>query len=349
MTSDWRVRRLLLAADASLACVDGESFYRSLQKQVTLTHEMLTQPAPDLDPQAAISAALESARNQPGRRRMLELSLVPLYDKPLLPDSGGEREFLWVFVIPVRITFAVDALDARPLELPGEAFDAQVVLNALHDSRSLQAPGTVRLFSCLWQREELSCIGSRAWARAFVHNELYDEPVAPPRAPLALHPEFPLNRTRSFYILGAARCVQGTKTLFSNERDPQFCDITAASLHERIAAAGIPLEDVCVFEAGSFATAYLVGESSWQSALHANLQDAREHGAVGASVQFPSPNHTEVYAWDESERKTLIAPASLTIEPKPEIVRTVFAVAQAAELKWCGSSSSQHNTVKLLH
>jgi hypothetical protein len=348
-TPNWRVRQLLQAAHASLACPDRASFYRSLQKQVELAQEMLAQTQERRDVETALDEALGATRDRPRLHRILELSLVPLYDKPLLPGTDGVREFLWLFAIPVHVTFSQNALAATPLELPASLFDVVPVLHALRASDCLRLDGPLRMFSGLWQREELLCLGPQTWARAFVHNELYDEPVAPARAGLLLHPDFPLNRTRNFYVLAAMRCPSGSAALFSHGQDESFRTSVAATVSEGLVSAGVGFDAVQAFEAGSFAVAYLTGERSWQSALLANLQDARANGATGVGVQFPSPDHVEVYVWDEQERRALLAPASLIVEPKPEVAQTVASVAQAAGLQWCGSSSSLHNTTPLLH
>lgn len=350
LAQDWPVRHILATAERSLACAELSGFFEVLGEQVQLVRSLLfgehAQGAHE-----ALAAALEAARARPRLRQALELALVPVYDKPLLPPAAGEpeRKFLWAFVVPVCVSFSEATLARAPFALPEGLLDAQELAATLRDSGHVPSVVPLRAFSGLWQREDIMAAGAQAWGMAAVHNELFG-PGAPAAGPIETGEGFPLWRSREFFALVTARVPVGTRRLFAPvARTQHFAQAASHCVRAGLQRAGLAVDAVQVFAPAPLAQAWLLGAQSWQAALQANLHDARKHGATGAFVRYPNPDYFEVVVSNGQGGEIAVAPAALALEPKLEVVRMLAQATRGARLAWTGAFSSAHATGALLH
>lgn len=344
---DWPLRHILARAERSLACTELSTFFGSLREQVELMQSLLfgEDPAGARD---ALAEALQAARHRPRLRQALELALVPLYDKPLLPRAGESPEFLWLFAVPVCVTFAEATLAAGSFALPADLFDGAALIAALRESGHVPSVVPLRAFSGLWQREDITSAGAQAWALTFVGNELF-EADAPSPGLVAVSELFPLHRSREFFVLAAARVPVGTRQLFAPvARTQRFRQAVGQCVRAGLERAGVAVESVQAFAPGPLAQAWLLSTQSWQAALQANLRDAAAHDAQEALVRYPGPDYFEVVVRNAQGRELAVTPPALALEPKLEVVRTLAHAARAARLVWSGSFTSVHTGGPLL-
>lgn len=345
---DWRTDRILQAAERSLACIDLPAFFESVREQVALTQSLLFGENSAAG-QRALARALEASRVRPRLRRALELALVPLYDKPLLPLATPGGEFLWLFGMPVCVTFSESALKAGSFALPGDLFEAAPVLEALRQSGHIDATVPLRAFSGLWQREDLTNAGPQTWATAFVGNELFATDVPVPGV-VSVSENFPLHRTREFFVLAAARMPAGTRHLLgAHAREQALREVTTQCVRAGLARAGVAVDRVQAYAPVALAHAYLLATPSWQDALQANLHDAAQCGATHAFVRFPNVDYFEVVVRNATGDTLALAPAACALEPRQALVSMLAQCAKTCGLTWSGSFSSLHPSTPALH
>jgi hypothetical protein len=344
---DWPLRHILATAERSLACTELSTFFGSLREQVEFLQSLLFGEDPS-GARDALAAALDAARHRPRLRQTLELALVPLYDKPLLPRVDDPPEFLWLFAVPVCVTFAETTLAAGSFALPADLVDGAELIAALRDSGHVPSVVPLRAFSGLWQREDLTGAGAQTWALTFVGNELFEADAPTPRV-VDVSEHFPLHRSREFFVLAAARVPVGTRRLFAPvARTQRFRQAVVQCVRAGLERAGVAAESVQAFAPGPLAQAWLLSAQSWQAALQANLRDAAAHGAREVLVRYPGPDYFEVVVRNAQGRELAVAPPALALEPKLEVVHTLADGARAARLAWSGSFSSAHLTSALL-
>lgn len=317
-----------------LAADNGSAFLAGVREGFESLYATLVAPGQQAQGVAALDEAFNQTVGAFRRRRVLEMCVWPVYDKPAIPAAKGTEEFLWMFCLPFVVQFS-QATAAAPVFVPDALFDGGAVLRAASCEAWFNPEARLSGFPTLLTREDLHLFGPRNLATLFVQAETgQDAPLQP--LPLLLDAEIESARVTTFYMLAAARLPVGETTLLQ-----QHGEWPAQALERYVMAGfaehGIETERVTSLAPCSMAEALLRSTRVGACEVRAVLELAKVHyGITEVAVQYPLEGMAELVGTAGAEQSYVLCAPFAFIEPSAELQGCLSKVCQQLGLGFKG-------------
>lgn len=316
-------------------CTDADSFYAEVRRAQEVALGALVRSSRNAS--ASIVEAFEALGTHQRRRRILELILWPVLDKPALPSEGiALPDFVWQFQVPVVVTLSPECLSKTTVLNP-LGLDVDEVGAALVDSDSLRGVSMLACWPSLYRREDFYAYGPLQLAQRMVELFRGGEADVVQPLPLILDPEIPHARVVTLHLWVGARVPVGATELLS--REPLGADASERignAVQSYLNAQGIGTEAVSVQEPQHMAEGYFLSSPAWQCELVTSLKLAAQQFETGeVRLQLPVPGYFELLAQDRS----ILVPATAAAQPRLGLKADIAMAVEASGLKLAGSFS----------
>lgn len=342
MAPKTRMAALEHAIDQVLAAGNAHQFMQCVRASHELLYEeLVAQPPRKKHALSSLSRLFEGTLGNIRRRRIIELCAWPILDKPALPMEAEDiPEFLWLFVIPVMVTFSQAQLQA-PIVLEEGLFDVGQVLKCVESSRALNPRAHLGAFPSLLRREDLHAYGPQNLAKIFVGAELGGVETLQ-GLPVIMDAEVESCRSVMFFIPCAGRFQVGEKDLF--DKAQPWCSEEVSHLVEQgLLAHGFQVDAVASYPPTSMAEALFHCTGSGVLELEANLLEAKRlYGKLDVLIRYPAEGFAEVNAINEAGQELVMLPAFAFFEPRTELQATLKAICNDNGMGFKGGFALVH-------
>jgi hypothetical protein len=323
-----------------LAAKNGKVFLAGIREGFESLRPLLTDSTSEKQVIAALEAAFSQTVGAFRRRRVLEMCVWPIYDKPALPleTKASTPEFLWLFCLPFVVQFSQASAGAS-MFLSDALFDGAAVLQDASREAWFNPEARLSGFPTLLTREDMHLLGPQNLATLFVAAETgHDAPLRP--LPLILDSEIESARVTTFFMLVAARLPVG-ETSLQHQAECWPAERLERHILAGFAEHGIEAERVISLAPCSMSEAVLRSTRVGACEMTRVLALAKEHfGITEVVVLFPLEGMAELVGCDETGQSFILCSPFAFIEPCAELQACIEQVCQGLEIEFKGGCAT---------
>ncbi len=343
------VEGFLQAARDVVASRTHPEFYEAMRDAYLMLHHELAYDSNGAGV-GALREAFSHTRADPAVRIALELCALPIYEKPVLPNTGdAPSEFLWIFALPLVIRFPEEVCGEGPFIWEQSPLPAEDILQVLGKSGRVNETASLRMFTKPYTRSDIFAWGPENTALQVLNSELA-EAECPFPLPVHFSTELTGYRSVMFMALCAARMPVGSKTLLRPRDSRADLDLIEELIAARLQMLNIPYEEVTVAPPCPLTASCFVSNPAFLQQVSEICEISREAWDLReVYVKFPMPGYVEIAGQLKDGSEVVLMPAELCCEPRKAVRSVLESVIQAAGLPVSVSRVSIHSRNAQVH